>query len=422
VVYCRARVRRVLTVVSIALTLCLTAHGSPKYKVLHSFNGSDGSAPWAGVILDSRRNVYGTTVAGGGGAGCGEEGCGAVFELTPNSKGGWVESILYNFPLGNGDGFDVHGSLLLDASGNLYGTTVNGGQTGCGRTCGTVYELMPTASGWQQTTLLEFNLSDGAEPYAGVVMDSAGNLYGTAPGGGPNTGGVAYELSPGSGGWNETVLNGFHISYYGKPAPGGSAPYAGLILGASGNLYGTTYEGGAACASGCGVVYELTPASGGGWNETVLHTFGNNVTDGVTPGWGALFMDSSGALYGTTQGGGSYGGVVFKLTPKANGRWKETILHDFDPSAYGPNAGVVMDKSGNLYGSTGNGGFQDCGVIYKLAPKPKDKWKYTVLHIFNGTDGCIPEGNLVLDKKGNLYGGTVGGGAYSNGAVFKLTP
>lgn len=183
--YVRASVSRVVTVISLALGFCVTAESAPKYKVLHSFNGSDGSAPWAGVILDSRRNVYGTTVAGGDGAGCGEEGCGAVFELTPNSNGDWTETVLYNFPLGNGDGWNVYGTLLLDGSGNLYGTTVSGGQTGCGRTCGTVYELMPTASGWQETTLLEFNLSDGAEPYAGVVIDSAGNLYGTAPGGGP---------------------------------------------------------------------------------------------------------------------------------------------------------------------------------------------------------------------------------------------
>ena len=238
-----------------------------------------------------------------------------------------------------------------------------------------------------------------------------------------------FELAPGSGGWSEAILHRFQPSYYGHPAPGGSNPYAGLILDRSGNLYGTTANGGANCSGwSCGVVYELARTSGGGWKETVLHRFRNDGKDGVRPGWGALFMNGPGSLYGTTSQGGTnicYAGcgTVFKLTKSAKSRWKETILYDFKsgPTGFSPNAGVVMDKAGALYGTTDYGGYGDCGVIYKLAPKPKGKWQYTVLHIFNGYDGCVPEGNLVLDKKGNLYGGTVlGGGGY--GVVFELTP
>jgi hypothetical protein len=245
VAYVRASVSRVVTVISLALGFCVTAESAPKYKVLHSFNGSDGSAPWAGVIVDSRGNVYGTTVAGGAGAGCGEEGCGAVFELAPSSKGEWSETVLYNFPFGNGDGSNVYGTLLLDGAGNLYGTTVSGGAvySDCGGYCGTVYELTPTTSGWEEITLLEFNGSDGRAPYAGVVIDSTGNLYGTTPVGGPDYSGLVYELSPGFGGWNETVLYPF------QPGAGGGTPFAGLILDASGSLYGTTYQEARAAAT-----------------------------------------------------------------------------------------------------------------------------------------------------------------------------
>jgi len=137
-------------------------------------------------------------------------------------------------------------------------------------------------------------------------------------------------------------------------------------------------------------------------------------------------MDGSGALYGTTENGGTYGGVVFKLTPQGDGHWKENTVYDFPGGAKGwlPGAGVVMDKSGNLYGTTdGGGGPNGCGVIYKLAPAGKDKWKYSVLHTFGRVgDGCVPAGNLAIDGKGNLYGGTVLGGTNGYGMVFELTP
>jgi len=174
-------------------------------------------------------------------------------------------------------------------------------------------------------------------------------------------------------------------------------------------------------------VYELSPEPGGKWKETVLHRFDNNGKDGYTPGSGALFMDRSGSVYGTTEVGGSAGyGTLFKLARETKGGWKETILYNFSSGSGGnlPNAGVVMDKAGNLYGATPfGGGPSGCGVLYKLAPTAKHKWKYSVLHTFGeGYDGCVPEGNLVIDSKGNLYGGTVLGGAYGAGTVFELTP
>jgi uncharacterized repeat protein (TIGR03803 family) len=259
----------------------------------------------------------------------------------------------------------------------------------------------------------------GCCPQGNLVMDNAGNLFGIAS--------VAFELSPGSDGWNETVLHNFP-SYKGD----GAGAYQGVILDAAGNVYGVTYGGGTGGCSppGCGIVYELQPVPGGKWKEIVLHDFGSFGTDGVKPN-GGLLLDSSGNLYGTTDGGGKYVdqcscGTVFKLTPGAHGKWKETILHSFEqgPGGAAPSAGVVMDKAGNLYGVTGAGGDPncDCGVIYKLAPGNNGQWEYTVLHRFQGYDGEAPGANLIFDDKGNLYGTTTTGGTYGGGVAFEFTP
>jgi uncharacterized repeat protein (TIGR03803 family) len=409
---------KALALAAVGLSLCLSAHGEPKYKILHSFNGNDGSGPYGGVILDLKGTLFGT--ASGGGP------CGTVFELSPQKSGEWKETVLYQFHA-NDDGCDPWSSVILDPAGNLYATTVGGGTY----LAGTVFELTSGADGWTETILYNFGThsDDGGNPTAGLVMDESGNLYGTTPKGGTPTtnGGTLFELTPGSGGSNETVLYRFCVSM--PVCEDGGAPSAGLILDAAGNLYGTTGYGGTGCVGeGCGTVYELTPVSGGGWNETVLHRFHNNGKDGYTPGSGAVLMDGSGSLYGTTEVGGTIGyGTVFRLTPGPHGRWKEIVIYDFKPGASGwfPGAGVVMDKAGNLYGTTDSGGepFCDCGVIYKLAPGPKGKWTYTVLHEFGiGDDGGVPAGNLVMDTEGNLYGGTVLGGAYGIGVIFELTP
>ena len=405
---------------AVALSLCLPAHAAPKCTVLHSFTGGPDGNGNAGVSLDEKGNVYGASL-GGGSQDC-QDGCGLVWELTPGAGGNWTLTPLYDFT-GGDDGQNPYAPPTFGPAGVLYGTTEYGGAP----KCGTAFELTPGSGGWEQSVLYAFGEQpgDGVYPTAGLAIDPAGNLYGTTPKAGAHGGGTVFELFPGAGRWNETVLYAFCPT---DNCPNGDDPYAGLILDASGNLYGTTSYGGKGCGGdGCGVVYELSPVSGGRWKETVLHRFDNNGKDGYTPGNGALFMDALGNLYGTTEVGGAGAGadgMVFRLTPGPHGRWRETILYNFNGGAEGgyPSGGVVMDNGGNLYGLTADGGI-GCGVLYKLAPGGKGKWAYSVLHTFGqGADGCIPVGNLVLDKKGNLYGGTVLGGTTGNGIVFELTP
>jgi uncharacterized repeat protein (TIGR03803 family) len=304
--------------------------------------------------------------------------------------------------------------MMFDSVGNLYGTTRLGGAYDYG----TVFELTPQSDGsWDETVLHSFDKQDRVTtPYAGVVMDPSGNLFGTGAG-------WAYELSPGSSGWTLTGLHSFTCEH-----GDGCGPIAGVILDAAGSLYGTTQHGGSSknCGGGCGTVYQLTPTSGGKWKETVLHRFQAG-GGGAGPGVGTLALDRYGSLYGTTGGGGTGSGVVFRLSPGTDGHWRETVLYDIPGGAAGdhPSAGVVMDKAGNLYGTTIAGGDPncDCGVVFKLAPpEGKGKWKYTVLHRFTGYDGAQPDANLVLDSQGNLYGTTATGGAGGYGVAFEVIP
>jgi len=207
----------------------------------------------------------------------------------------------------------------------------------------------------------------------------------------------------------------------------GCDPYAGTILDAVGNLYGTTEHGGTSrlCGGGCGTAYEVEPTSAS-WEEDILHDFGTGDDDMAFPGVGALAADSLGNLYGTAGGGESRAGVVFRLTRGPDGIWKTTIQYAFrgGTDGSGPGAGVVIDKAGNLYGTTIAGGNPQCGcgVVYKLSRGAKGKWTYTVLHTFVGSDGAQPDANLILDSKGNLYGTTITGGAGGYGVAFELTP
>jgi uncharacterized repeat protein (TIGR03803 family) len=415
----KANVTRGLAITAAALALCALAQGAPKYAILHSFTGGADGDGSAGVILDPTGNVYGASL-GGGSQNCGSAGCGVIFELTPGAGSGWAFTVLYDFT-GGSDAGSPNSPLFLDASGDLYGTTAGGGARGGG----TVFELAPGAGGWTQTVLYSFCNQQGCVglPQAGVVMGQSGNLYGTTPES-PN-GGAVYRVAKVSGRWKETPLHKFCPKW--PSCDHGALPYAGLILDGSGNLYGTTSYGGKSCGDqGCGITYELSPVPGGKWKETILHHFDDIGNDGFWPGSGQLYMDHASNLYGTTVGGGSAGGwgTVFKLMPSSGGRWKESVLYSFSNGASGgyPSGGVVMDNGGNLYGLTADGGI-GCGVLYKLAPSAKGKWTYSVLHAFGqGADGCIPVGNLALDKKGNLYGGAVLGGKYGYGVVFELTP
>jgi uncharacterized repeat protein (TIGR03803 family) len=289
------------------------------------------------------------------------------------------------------------------------------------------FKLSPTPSGeWAEKILYAFTGSfsealDGAGP-SSVIRGPGGNLYGATGGGGdPTCGnggcGVVFELTPGK----ESVLHSF-------TGPDGELPLAPLISDSAGNLYGTTYLGGTGCGGpGCGTAFELQRMPDGTWKEIILHNFGSFTGDGEEP-FSALIIDRAGNLYGTTAIGGT--GTVFTLRRGENGSWKETILYNFPPNGDGvyPEGSVVLDAAGNLYGTTNEGGDPkcNCGVVYKLSPCKDGTWMYTVLHRFtgypNGPDGGRPQTGLILDDKGNLYGTTSAGGLYGDGVVFEVTP
>ena len=371
-------------------------------KVLHSFgSGADGQIPQASLIFDAAGDLYGTTWGGGT---CGS---GSVFELSPNGSGNWMESVLHSFCYNGTDGFQPLGSLIFDAAGNLYGTTTYGALT-YGVGCGAVFEMSPSQGGdWAETVLHGFNGSDGCFPAAGLIFDAAGNLYSTTEQGGLCQGcGTVFELTPSEAGWTEMVLHYFQYN------DDGYSPQGGLVLDAGGNLYGAT---------GDGTVFELTPNGDGNWTETVLFRFDG--ADGESPAAGVIF-DAAGNLYGTTIGGGAYGsGTVFELTPNGDGSWTELVLHSFrndGTDGYYPWAGLILDADGNLYGTTAAGGAYGDGTVFELTRS--NRFQETVLHNFSGADGRWPQASLIFDAAGNLYGTTGAGGVYDDGTVFELTP
>lgn len=382
------------TLAILAVTLLATGPRAvaQRQKVLYSFGskGTDGDYPYAGVTFNAG-NLYGTTLFGGA------YNHGTVFELTPKAGGGWTEKILHSFGKG-GDGLEPYASVILDAAGNLYGTTYEGGSDALG----TVFELTPKAGGgWIENVLHSFNGKDGEHPYAGVILDTSGNLYGTTYQGGAASNGTVFELTPkGGGGWTEKVLHSFGS---GKD---GASPYAGVIFDGAGNLYSTTVDGG---ADGLGTVFELTPKSGGKWAEKVLHSFNGN--DGEHPEAG-LILDSVGDLYGATQN------TIFELIRKAGGRWTEKVLYNS-----GSTASLIFGAAGKLYGTTVYGGPYNYGTVFELTRKAGGKWTETTLFDFlGGADGAYPYAGLFLGASGNMYGTTYQGGARSYGTVFEITP
>jgi uncharacterized repeat protein (TIGR03803 family) len=288
-----------------------------------------------------------------------------------------------------------------------------------------VFELSPKhGGGWTETVIHSFgNGSDGTNPLGGVIFDGAGNLYGTTSAGGIHGGGTVFELSPkDGGGWTETVIHSF-----GNGNDGVQPSYENLIFDAAGNLYGTTFEGG---IHGVGTVFELSPRPSSGWTEVVLHSFNFNSSDGAGPEAGLIF-DSNGNLYGTTAYGGIHDscpencGTVFELSPKTGG-WTEKILHSFGSGTDGVNpvAALILDEAGNLYSTTAQGGIHTYGTVFEMLPKEGGGWTETVLHSFgNPNDGVAPLAGLIADEAGNLYGTTNSGGIHNNrGTVFEITP
>lgn len=305
--------------------------------------------------------------------------------------------VLYNFGGVNTDGDHPETGLLKDKAGNLYGTTSFGGPGGAG----TVFRLTPTGT---ETTLLSFtNKSDGGYPFAALIQDKAGNLYGTTYEGGVSNDGVVFKLAPDG---TETILHAFN-------GQDGQYLYGGVTIDGKGNLFGTTFQGG---TGGKGVVFKIAPDK----TFTVLHNFSG--TDGAGSKAG-LVKDAAGNLYGTTQqGGGSGAGTVFKLAPDRT----LTMLHSFTQQSDGgfPTAAPILDVAGNLYGTTSAGGAgTNAGVVYKVTPTGT----LTVLHTFLGdpVDGGVPVAGLIADGQGNLYGTTSAGSKGSSvraGTVFKLAP
>jgi uncharacterized repeat protein (TIGR03803 family) len=417
-------VSKALSVMTFALIMALIlapgAWAASKYKVLYSFTGgADGSQPQYGVlILDTTGNLYGMTTAGGA------SGNGAVFKLTKNSDGSWTESVLYSFA-GGTDGANPWAGLIFDASGNLYGTTEYGGAS----SAGTVFQLVPNSDGtWTENLLYSFaGSSGGANPETGVIFDASGALYGTTSAGGTQGMGVIYKLAPNSdGSWTYGALHSF------TGGKDGSYPLWGnLTFDTKGNLFGATGDGVDAwgdCPNGndCGSIFELTPQSDGSWKEKVIFRF--NGTHGRVP-FGPVVFDSAGSLYGTANGGGGDYGNAFKLTLDAKDKWSERVLHVFQGNQDGayPSGSVVFDTAGNLYGTANDGEDLngDCcfGQVFKLVPRAHEWAKYT-LHRFQGAprDGGGTRAGVVLDAAGNVYGTTCNDGTNGNGVVFEFTP
>jgi uncharacterized repeat protein (TIGR03803 family) len=396
----------------------IPAGGSGSEAVLYSFaGGTDPKFPYAGLIFDKAGNLYGTTEFGGAYS------LGTVFEMIHNSDGSWSSSVLYSFT-GGGDGGQPAAGLIFDAVGNLYGTTNFGGSTNCNLGCGTVFKLSPASGSWTETVLYTFTGgADGREPYARLLFDTAGNLYGTTLLGG-NIGsvcssgcGTVFKLTSTSGGWTESVPYAF------AGGTDGASPYDGLVADRYGRLYGSTYAGG---VHGAGTIFRLSGAKSGNWTEIVLHNFGDGY-GGKNP-YGDVLLDAAGNIYGTAyQGGGRGYGVVFELLPTSTRGWTEQILHTFvNTPAGNPVAGLVMDATGTLFGTTMlsadhtscAGG---CGTLFKLAPASGGGWTYKVIHDFGqGTDGYHPTGDLILDQSGDLFGTTQAGGAQGSGMVFEI--
>lgn len=366
-------------------TLEVPAKGG-RFGVKYAFNGANGAKPTAGLIQDNAGNLYGTTSTGG-------SGLGVVFKLDSSNN----ESLLHTFTGGPNDGATPNGKLLLDDAGNLYGTTTAGGTSNLG----TVFKI--DAQG-NESVLHSFGGNgDGANPYAGVIMDSFGNLFGTTENGGTSGVGALFEIDALG---NESVVHNFA----GAPSDGAD-PRSDLILDSQGNLYGTTYTGG---TSNYGTVFEFATTTG---TLTTLYSFTGGA-DGGNPFGGVVLDAATGILYGTTQNGGSgvYGcckGLVFLLQGT-----NEKPLYTFGGGHDGGNPiGDLLLNNGSLYGTTLSGGPGRRGTAYSVEVSSGNE---SILHGFTGkADGSTPHGGLLMDASGVLYGTAEKGGRYKQGTVFR---
>ncbi len=409
----------------LATALCLAflvvcVHPRPAaaqtFNVIHTFLGPEGATPTTGLTMDTAGNFYGATAQGG------INGQGVVFKLYVHGSA-WLYSPLYKFTAG-ADGYTPEGRVVFGPDGPLYGTVYEGGA----EDFGVVYKLQPsptpphsTLTLWNEKTLYTFRGgSDGAFPISDLVFRGNGLLYGVTSLGGQGTCtqygcGTVYKLTEANGAWNETIVYSF------AGGSDGGLP-DGIVFDSAGNIFGTTDSGGD--GGNHGTVFQMTP-SGAGWTESIIHRFQPS-TDGVSPS-AAPILDNAGNLYGSTFcSGPGGGGTVFELTP-SNGNWVFNVIHSFTASCTtGPRAALTMDAAGNLYGTTYGGGAFGQGSVFKLTPG-SGTWTFTSLHDFTGgSDGSEPEGKLLVDANGNIYGTASAGGtgcsAVGCGVIFQITP
>jgi uncharacterized repeat protein (TIGR03803 family) len=370
------------------------------FNTIYTYVGAfDGNQPPNPPILDSKGNLFiasGSLLAGN----YSQISLNIELEISPESGGRWGASVMHDFP-SSSDGTYPRSSLFGDSAGNLYGTTEGGGAFGWG----TIFELSSAGAGWKETILYSFTgTADGALPGAALSQDAAGNLYGTAEFGG-NTScsggcGTVFRLSPNSDGkWTFSVLHGF------VNAQDGDNPRSGVILDSAGNIYGTSMNGSiAGCFSGCGSVFKLTPSASGEWHFVRLYTFPGGTNGGV-PSYGTLAMDPQGRLYGVVGEGGTGNGLVYQLSPfPETSLWKESVLYSFTQSESASVGTLRLDHAGNLYGTTNGGGTYNQGTVFELS-QTGNVWTKAVIYSFTGgNDGGNMAGSVVFDSAGNLFG------------------
>lgn len=415
----------ILTTCALVLTLGVAA-GAQKQSVVYTFEGgTNGANSYAGLIFDRAGRAYGTTLQGGTGT-CNFPyplGCGTVFELAPGAipDSNAVERIIYSFQ-GGSDGAYPLAPLVIDEAGNIYGTTYNGGGDGCVVAgCGTIFELQRVGHGWSEEVLYRFtDVANGANPSAGLILDRNGNLYGTTCYGGNQ---VCNQEGPGCGTVFELLRPRRGSASAWKETvlhafgkSDGECPLSSVIFDDAGNLYGNTLAGG----HGMGVIFQLTPTAAR-WTETILYNFSGAPDSGLPVG--QLLLDRIGNVYGVTEADGLYGlGSVFELQ-KSGSTWMLQYLHSFDGfDGWFPVNGVIPDREGNLYGTTPDGGQGNCqyqcGVVYRLTRK--ENWSDTVLYYFQGgSDGYWAFGSLAA-YHGDVYGTTVGGGDLNCSALLNF--
>jgi len=397
-------------IVFLATIFVTPALRAQQFNQLVSFSGANGNNPGGKLAMDAAGNFYGTTFYGGSNY-C-SYGCGTVYRLSKYGSQ-WMLSPLFDFN-GLQDGAHPWGGITSAPDGELYGTTYEGGLYGKG----VVYKLQPPPTRcttalcyWTETVIYNFTGgSDGGAPQGALIFDSAGNLYGTTLAGGQGSDGVVYELSPAQGTWNINVLHSF------MGGSDGSGPEDGVVMDQSGNLYGTTFLGG---ADSVGTVYQLTHGASG-WTENLLHSFAGG-DDGKYPT--VPVVDPSGNVFGATSEDGANGdGTVFELQPTGSG-FSYSIIYQFNSLAGPPcdaECGFTLDSAGNLY-STGGGGMNGGGTIFELSPA-NGSWNLTVLWDLTEQEGLEPSSRPIFDAQGNVYGTSEYGGEDYDGNVWQLTP